>query len=180
MTGLLISLAGAYGVFLLYSAATGAGDRGATADRSWACRRRIADWLAQAGLADVRPLEFTLVAAALGLAGTVLGYALFAGAVPALLTGAFAATFPFAWYRDRREQRRAESQDAWPRMIEQLRVLTGAVGRSVPQALFEVGTTAPPEMQPAFDSARREWMLSTDFERALIALKAAGEQPGHP
>ena len=29
--------------------------------------------------------------------------------------------------------------DAWPRLIEEIRILTASLGRSIPQALFEVG-----------------------------------------
>ena len=171
MTALLFSVAGAYGAFLLYSAATA--DRRSSAVRRYGRRHATRDWLAQAGIGEVRPSEFALVSASLGVLGATLGFGLFAGLVPALFMGGFAATFPAAWYRSRRADRRAVSQDAWPRMIEELRVLTGAAGRSVPQALFEVGLTAPAEMRPAFDAAHREWLLSTDFERALSVLKAA-------
>ncbi|CAN5508222.1 hypothetical protein BH18ACT1_BH18ACT1_17880 [soil metagenome] len=47
-----------------------------------------------------------------------------------------------------------------------------ALGRSVPHALFEVGARAPEELRPAFEAARREWLLSTDFARAVAVLKA--------
>ena len=51
-------------------------------------------------------------------------------------------------------------------------MLTGAGGRPLPQALFEAGRHAPPEVRPAFASAQREWQTSTDFGRALTTLKA--------
>ena len=50
--------------------------------------------------------------------------------------------------------------------------ITGALGRSVPQALFEVGLRAPDELRPAFEAAHREWLLSTDFGRTVTVLKA--------
>ena len=56
-------------------------------------------------------------------------------------------------------------------MIEEIRIRTGALGRSVPQALFEVGRRGPAEMQPAFAAAHREWLTSTDFARAVRVLK---------
>jgi tight adherence protein B len=56
-------------------------------------------------------------------------------------------------------------------MLEELRMLTGSLGRSIPQALFEVGGRAPTEMRPAFRRAHREWMLTTDFPRTLELLK---------
>lgn len=174
MTGVIIAVAGAYGVFLLYTAAIGAGGRPPSRSASSVWRHPHArDWLAQAGLNDVRPREFAVVAGALGVAGGISGYALFGGPAAALLLGGFAATFPVAWYRGRRARRRADSQDAWPQMIEQLRLLTGSLGRSVPQALFEVGRSAPADLRAGFEAAQREWLLSTDFERSLAVLKSA-------
>src|SRR3546814_19528823 len=67
--------------------------------------------------------------------------------------------------------------DAWPRLLEELRILTSSLGRSIPQALFEVGRRAPAEMRPAFDAAQREWLLSTDFTRPIRALKALLADP---
>src|SRR5690606_27636242 len=61
--------------------------------------------------------------------------------------------------------------EAWPRMLEELRVRTSSLGRSIPQALFEVGRRAPEELRPAFLAAEREWSLSTDFERTIAVLK---------
>jgi tight adherence protein B len=135
------------------------------------------EWLVQAGLRDVRPGEFAGVMAALFLVGFAVTFALFGGPASALLAGLFAATFPIASYRSRRAARRAEAREAWPRMIEEMRLLTGAVGRSIAQALFEVGRRAPAEMHPAFQAAQREWLVSTDFARTLAVLKGALADP---
>jgi tight adherence protein B len=131
-------------------------------------RRRPAgrDWLAQAGLG-----EFVAVIAALSLLGLVAGVVVFGGALPALVLAGFAASAPVATYRRRRVRRRDQARDSWPRLIDEIRILTGRAGRSVPQALFEVGRAAPVELRPAFAAAHREWMLSTDFARTLDVLK---------
>lgn len=129
------------------------------------------EWLVQAGLADVRPAEFAAVMVALFVLGAVLAFAVFGGVAPALTVGAFAASFPLASSRARRNSRRAMAQDAWPRMLEEIRIQTSALGRSIPQALFEVGRRGPGEMRPAFEAAQREWLISTDFERTLRVLK---------
>lgn len=60
---------------------------------------------------------------------------------------------------------------AWPRMLEELRILTASVGQSIPQALVTVGRRAPLELRDAFAAAEREWLLSTDFERMVAVLK---------
>jgi len=57
-------------------------------------------------------------------------------------------------------------------MIEEIALLTGSLGRSIPQALFEVGRGGPEEMQPAFEAASRTWLVSTDFARSVAVLKA--------
>jgi len=135
-------------------------------------RRRRRDWLVQAGLADVPIRDLAAVIVALAVVGALGAYAVFGGVLPALAMGTFAATFPLASYRVRRRARRAAAMDAWPRLLEELRILTSSLGRSIPQALFEVGRRAPEELQPAFASAHREWLLSTDFGRTLRVLKA--------
>jgi tight adherence protein B len=127
--------------------------------------------MTQAGLGRVALGEFVAVLAVVFVLGSALALVLFGGPVPALVTGAFAASFPLAAYRRRRTTARAVAQDAWPRMIEELRILTGSVGRSIPQALFEVGASGPTELRPAFEAAHREWLLTTDFERTLRALR---------
>ena len=104
---------------------------------------------------------------ALAVLGAVGAYAVFGGLLPAVAVGLFAATFPLASYRLRRRHRRAAAMDAWPRIIEELRILTSSLGRSIPQALFDVGRRAPDELRPAFAAAHREWLLSTDFDRTL-------------
>ena len=171
---LLLALAGAYGVFLVYTSLvfrwTGVG-LGPSAGGNKTSRRRTGDWLAQAGLAGVEPREFAAVVAVLFVVGTSLAYALFAGVVPALVAGLFAATFPVASYRARRDRRRSDAREAWPRMIEELRLQTGSLGRSIPQALFEVGRRAPLELRPAFAAAERQWLLSTDFHSTVSVLK---------
>jgi tight adherence protein B len=140
-------------------------------------RRRIHEWMTQAGLDEVRPAEFGTVMGALFVAGAGLAFVLFGGPVPAVLAGAFAATFPVASYRGRRERRRAEAREAWPHMIEEIRLVTGSLGRSIPQALLEVGRRGPAELRPAFAAAEREWLISTDFARTTNVLKARLADP---
>ncbi|QYG93689.1 hypothetical protein HC251_15500 [Iamia sp. SCSIO 61187] len=174
LVALVLALAGAYGVHLLYTAVAldwkGLAP-GPRVERRTRTRRGPQDWLIQAGLDDVQPVEFVAVVGVLGLVGGAFGYAIFASPIPALALGAFAASFPIASYRNRRRTRRTVAQEAWPRMIEEIRILTGSLGRSVPQALFEVGQRGPQEMRAAFDAAHREWLISTDFPRTVAVLK---------
>jgi tight adherence protein B len=170
-----------YGVHLLYTAGAfgwrgfGPGPGRAVGDRR--PRRRATDWLAQAGLGAVGPAQFVtsviVVAAGCGLMALLV----FGGVLPALVAAAAGAAVPLGAYRTRRLQRIEAAREAWPRMLEELRVATGSLGRSVPQALVEVGRRAPTEMAPAFRAAEREWLLTTDFARTLDVLKAALADP---
>ncbi len=176
MTPLILAVLGAYGVFLLYTALVfgwrGIGPAPSAVGTSRARRVRVQDWLAQAGLDEVRPSQFLAAAGVLFVAGTAVTFALLGALLPALAVGGFAATYPAVSYRTRRRHRRQRTAEAWPRMIEEMALLTGSLGRSVPQALFEVGSRAPEEMRAAFDAAHREWMLTTDFARTVAVLKA--------
>lgn len=180
MTPLALATIAALGVYYLYTALV-FGWRGAnlapSTGRSTVRSDQRREWLVQAGLADVRLRDFAVVMLALLAVGTAVVYAIFGAIVPAVAVGVFAATTPLASYRVRRANRRARAQDAWPRLIEEIRILTSSLGRSIPQALFEVGGRAPEEMRPAFDAAHREWLISTDFGRTLSVLKAGLADP---
>jgi tight adherence protein B len=173
--GLLVAAVAAYGAYLVYTAFVfgwrGVGLGPALRSSRPRARQRAHRWLAQAGLSGVRASEAGAVGVLLFLTGGAIAYALFGGVVPSVVAGCLAASFPVASLRARRERRRSEARDAWPRMIEEMRLLTGSLGRSVPQALFDVGRRAPEEMRAAFIAAQREWMISTDFPRTLAVLK---------
>lgn len=174
MTGLLLALAGAYGVHLLYTSVAFGWSGVQPGPRVRRARRgiRAHDWLVQAGLGDTRPAELLGVVAVLLAVGASIGWAFFGGVLPPLAVGLGLATVPVLAARTRRERRRALARDAWPRLIEEIRIKTTTLGRSIPQALFEVGRGAPEELRPAFEVARREWLLSTDFERTLDVLRS--------
>ncbi len=174
MTALFLSLLGGLGVFYLFTAfgfgwsglAIGPAATGPKTER-----KRAEQWLVQAGLEGVPVRQFVTVVAALFGLGALLAFAIFGGVVPAVVLGAFVASMPVASYRHRRAQRRERGHEAWPHMIEEIRIMTGSAGRSVPQALFEVGKRASDDLAPAFEAAHREWLLTTDFERTLDVLK---------
>jgi tight adherence protein B len=172
MLGVGAALLAAYGTFLLWSSLSlrwngfGLGPR-----RPKSQPLSVAQRLARAGLSDVAPSQLAATIATVGLLGGATGFVLFNGIIPALICAVFAAGFPVANVRARRLNRAAEALDAWPRMLEELRMLTGSLGRSIPQALFEVGRRAPSEMQGSFRRAEREWLLTTDFTRTLDLLK---------
>jgi tight adherence protein B len=180
VTELIVAATAAYGTFLLYTAVVfkwrGLG-LGPAVDRERIRRTRARDWMTQAGLGDVSPGEFFAVVTTLGIASFVFGFTVFGGVLPATAVGCFGSAAPIASYRLQRDRRRARAQEAWPRLIEEIRLRTGSLGRSVPQALFEVGARGPDELKPAFEAAHREWLLTTDFEQTLAVLKARLADP---
>ncbi len=182
MTGLVLGLVGAYGVYLLYTGLV-LGWQGLRVGphrprrAEPTTRRRVREWLVQAGLEEVRPAEFSMAMGALFVVGGGVAFAFFGGVLPALIAGTFAASAPIASYRSRRERRRRNAREAWPRMIEEIRLLTGTLGRSIPQALLDVGRRGPEELRPAFAAAEREWLISTDFARTCAVLKARLADP---
>lgn len=169
MTSVLLATLTAAGVYLLL-----------THDRPWRTRTpgdgsaqgpgRVQVMLHQAGLGDLVPWQFLAASASVGLLAVLLASAVLGLGPSTLLIGFAAACLPSAIWRHRRDLARRAAREAWPRMIEELRVLTGSVGRPVPQALLEVGAHGPAEMQPAFRAAQREWALTTDFERTIRVL----------
>ena len=189
MSALLAAVVAGYGVFLAYTAVVfgwrgvglgtapgapavpGPGSAGRHEARRHRWQGRAGDWLTQAGLGEVRPIEFGVVIATLFVAGAAGGLLLFGAPVPAVVVGTFAATFPVASYRRRRTVRRQRAQECWPRLIDEIRILTSSAGRSIPQALLEVGRTGPVELRPAFAAGQREWLLSTDFARTVAVLE---------
>jgi tight adherence protein B len=179
VTPLVVAMLAGSGVHLLWTSVA-LGQRRLRQSGPTSARRSrpsITDWLVQAGLDGVRPSEFAAATSAIGLLTAVITYGLFGSLLPSLVMGVFGATAPAGVLRRRRKQARERAQEAWPRLIEEIRILTGSVGRSIPQALFEAGRRVPDELRPAFDAAHREWLITTDFARTVAVLKARLADP---
>ncbi len=171
--GVVAAALASTGVYLLYTSAAyrwrGLGPR--ATERRVIERRSVRVWLTQAGLADVGTSEFVAAVLVLGVVGGLGAFVLFGGWVAPVVGAGLAACVPLSWYRSQRQRRLAEASEAWPRLLEELRLLTGAAGRSIPQALFEVGRRAPVEWRAGFAAAEREWLLTTDFAATTALLK---------
>jgi tight adherence protein B len=172
--GLALALAAAAGTHLLYTALV-LGQRDLRPGSALPSGRP--PWTDRIGLEQLRAREVAPVMVVLAAAGLVAGAAVFGGLLPGATISVFAAASPIASHRTRVVRRRAAAMDAWPRLLEELRIQTSSLGRSVPQALFDVGRHAPPELRPAFASAHREWLLSRDFGRTTRLLKAELADP---
>jgi tight adherence protein B len=116
-------------------------------------------------------VEFVAVEVVLFAVAGLAGWALYGGVVVPVVVGLVVTGVPVASARARRRSRLEQAREAWPRMIEEVRLQVVSLGRSVPQALLDVGARGPAELRPAFAAAQREWLISTDFPRTLDVLK---------
>lgn len=133
--------------------------------------RTPARLMTEAGIEGVSPWQFVASSLLVGVAAGLVTALVFGFGLSALVTGLCAVTVPTLAWRSRQARRHEVAKEAWPRMLDELRVLTGAAGRPVPQALIEVGLRGPQELRPAFLAAQREWALTTDFARTVSVLK---------
>jgi tight adherence protein B len=181
LVGFVLAIVGAYGVFLVYTAVafrwSGVGVAPSAVGNGGRRRRRLEDYLVQAGLEHVRLVELAAVEVVLFVVASAFGWAIWGGALAPATVGAVAATVPLASARSRRRARRELAREAWPRMIEEIRLQAVSLGRSIPQALLDVGLRGPEEMRPAFAAAQREWLISTDLGRTLDVLKSQLADP---
>jgi tight adherence protein B len=131
--------------------------------------------------APKRPWKQRLRPAALSAgpagAAALCAYVIFGAWLPAGLIGLITLGAGPAIDAQRTRQRRAIAQDAWPRLLEELRVRTGSLGRSIPQAIFEVGLRGPVELRSAFAAGQRVWMATADFGRSVARLKEELNDP---
>ncbi len=167
MTRLLLAALAGFGVALALG-----GRDGPTAgalDRTSPAERLRRAW--SAGRTDLAAVGASTLAAGL------VTWTVVAAAVPTLAVAALVGTVHADGRRRRHQRERAEASDAWPRLIEEIRVLTSAAGRSIPQAVLDTGVRAPASMQPAFAAAQREWQLTTDFRRVVTVLRDALDDP---
>ncbi len=172
MIALLLAIVAAYGVHLMYSSFAFGWDGvqpGPKAPETNASKQ--SHFIENLGLGDFDPRALAAAIGVLALLGFAFGLILFNGELPAILLAMFAATVPVGTARIRHERTIAQAHQEWPALIEEIRLLTGSLGRSIPQATFEAGLRSSGGLRPAFEEAHREWTISTDFARAMRVLK---------
>lgn len=175
MTSIALALCAATGVFLLVTVRPQVHDdrpqRGSVVHVVARAERRCELALRRAGLVGVTVGQFAATVTSVAIVAAAATALVIGPGIGAVVVGALAGSAPVAMWRSRRSAARRAAQEHWPRLIEELRVLTGPMGRPIPQALLEVGARGPEALRPAFDAARREWNLTTDFERTVTVLK---------
>lgn len=171
MTALLLAVVAAYGVHLLYSAVVFRWNGVQPGPPAPETQDTQISLISRLGLGDFDPRALIAAIALLTFVGFIFGILLFGGFIPAILIALFASTVPVGVARVRRERELELAHQEWPALIEEIRLLTGSLGRSIPQATFEVGLRSSGGLRPAFEEAHREWLISTDFNRSLGVLK---------
>lgn len=181
MTSILLAACAATGTFLLVVPRSAGARRPRSASndgpRHAEMRRRAELALQRSGLDGVSPSQFVTTVVGFGTATAAMTALVFGPGIGALLIGLIAGAWPVAMWRGRRAAARRAAQDHWPRLIEELRVLVGPMGRPIPQALLDVAARGPIELRGAFEAAQREWALTTDFERTVTVLKDRLDDP---
>ena len=171
LTGLALAACGATGVGLLVDPLIGSPVSRSLRVEPSALGEAVRQRLNQAGLADVSITQLVAMSATAAVDAAVLTLVTLGAVVPAFAMGVLGALMPVGLIRRRRRRQLEEAREAWPAMIEEIRLLCASVGRSIPQALFEVGRRAPEELRPAFDAAHREWLLSRDLTTTTELLR---------
>lgn len=132
----------------------------------------------RSGHARGRTRAIVLASAVAAGVGAVGGLVLLGGPVAGLLGAVGGATLPVAQLRAARSATRSLVTDAWPAIIEQLRVETQTLGRSIPLAVVDLAETAPAPLRPVFESARRTWRLTGDLAATLAVVREGFAEPG--
>lgn len=133
-------------------------------------RKTHEDLLGRAGITANQRGSFLRLVATLFVFGALLGGLAFGGILSAVAFGCATAVAPLVWYRQRHQQQREEAAEAWPHLIEEVRVLCTSAGKPIPQAFLTVGLRGPEVYREGFRAAMREWTLTTDFARATQTL----------
>ncbi|MFC0581447.1 type II secretion system F family protein [Micrococcoides hystricis] len=167
MLGLLYGLMLGAGVYLVYMSCWPEESKQKTARRR---QTRLRQQLAQAGLDRVTVTHVNVASVVLGLVAALIVLA-FTGALPvAACFGVFAALLPrtlIGWQAQRRHQ---VMRGLWPDAVDHLRSATRA-GLSLPEALIQLATHGPQELQPAFAEFARDYRSGYSFNEALARLQ---------
>lgn len=179
MTTIVLALTAATGVHLLIPRSVPDGSRSSVLRRisPAGLTAGLRRWLTRTGLESVTPRQFAAVSAGVAIAAGAAWWMAVGAGIPMLVVAGVAGAVPTTVWRRRGAAARTATLEAWPRMIEEIRVRVGSVGQSVPQALLETGLCAPDPIRAAFVAAQRQWALTTDFESTVGVLKDSLADP---
>jgi tight adherence protein B len=131
---------------------------------------KLADWLAQAGIAGVPPAQVAAFCATLGLLAAALLLTLTGSAWIALAFALLAGYLPVLALRTRQQRRTRELQEVWPDAIDNLASGVRA-GLSLPEAVAGLAERGPEALRPAFARFAVDYHATGRFGAALDGLK---------
>jgi tight adherence protein B len=138
--------------------------------------QRVAELLAQAGYAGMRPQQLYAVCAALAVIGFVMVAGVSRATSVGVAFGGFAGYSPVALVRYRRRQRSSELRELWPDVVDNLASAVRA-GLSLPEAVGAISVRGPHQLRPAFASFAEDYRATGRFGECLDRLKAALADP---
>jgi tight adherence protein B len=170
MTGLLLGLLLGLGLFLVWWSFWSPEPRPAVTASRVGPVDRLSDEVVQAGFTglSVRTLLAFCVTTALLVLALVQATV---GVLPiAACFAAMAAYAPLGFVRRRARRRRSRLRDLWPDAVDNI---TSAVraGMALPEALAQLGTRGPEELQDPFRSFADDYRLTGRFHDSLDRLK---------
>lgn len=165
--GVVVGLGVGVGLLLVLSAViTPPRDDRAPVRRAGGLRAR----LDAAGLGRTRVGTLLATCAALGVAVTVLAYAVSRTAPVALAFGAMAAYLPTTVVAGRARRRRRELADLWPEAVDNLSSGVRA-GLSLPDALAGLASRGPEPLREPFAAFAADYQTTGRFGDCLDRLK---------
>lgn len=165
------------GVYLLISRGPNTTGMTRLTHRLGGLSNQLRRFLQNSGLTGVSPMAFVSISVAVGVLTALVVHFIFSSLAPAIISGLAGTTVPTLFWLNRHKRAREAALEAWPRMIEEIRIKVSSTGASIPHALLDVGLNGPETLQPAFQAAQREWAFTTDFERTVAVLKEELNDP---
>lgn len=139
-------------------------------------RSRLDELLADAGLSHVSARRLLVVCGgAAGAAGLVV-YLVSESLVIAIALAIVVSPLPVTWVSYLKRKRQAELRQLWPDAIEHLASGIRA-GLALPEAISQLRTSGPAELQPAFAAFAGAYRASGRFSDALDVLKLSLSDP---
>lgn len=139
-------------------------------------RSRLAELLVDAGMSHISVRRLLIVCAgSAGAAGLVV-FVVSESAVIAVAIAMVVSPLPVAWVSYLKRKRQAELRQLWPDAIEHLASGIRA-GLALPEAISQLRTSGPKELQPAFASFAGAYRSSGRFSESLDVLKHSLSDP---
>lgn len=170
--GALLGLLAGVGILLVCAGSRTQPAR--TRSHPWVRRRR--EVLAQAGLGSVPLARIFGIQAATGLAALMVAFIITGSVSISLVFAGFAGYSPWLLIQHMRRRRRADLQEVWPEVVDNLTSGVRA-GLSLPEALASIGDAGPIGLREPFKNFGTDYRATGAFNECLDRLKGALADP---